>query len=200
MRRWFCALLLALVAVVGAPATAAVAQSDTATQAPTKAEKCNTDSGVPVVGPAVDAAVDGVCKANGALQTAERVVEDPLGAGSDAVVGGVLGEVSGSVGEGAAWVTGEVAKAIDTTTTPELTASWYRERYASMVALGVGFAALVAMIAIGSAALRRDPEAMAATLVGIFRAGIGTGLVIALTAMALGVSDSVTNAVAPRSS
>ncbi|MCA1677908.1 MAG: hypothetical protein LC777_02625 [Actinobacteria bacterium] len=44
-----------------------------------------------------------------------------------------------------------------------------------MVALGGGLAVLVAMIALGSAALRRDPDALGGIFLGMFRAGIGTG-------------------------
>jgi len=52
---------------------------------------------------------------------------------------------------------------------------------------------LVAMIALGSAAIRRDPDALASTFVGMWRAGLGTGLVIALTVIALGVADGISS-------
>ena len=45
------------------------------------------------------------------------------------------------------------------------------------------------------AAIRRSPEALAATLAGIARAGIGTGLVVALTVIGLSVADQVSSAV-----
>ena len=55
---------------------------------------------------------------------------------------------------------------------------------------------LVALIALGSAAMRRDSDAMGATFIGMFRAGIGTGIVLAITVMALSVADGITNWVA----
>jgi hypothetical protein len=42
-----------------------------------------------------------------------------------------------------------------------------------------------------SAAVRRDPAALAGTLTGILRAGLGTALLIALTTLALDVTDAI---------
>jgi hypothetical protein len=53
----------------------------------------------------------------------------------------------------------------------------------------------VAMIALASAAIRRSPDALAATLAGIARAGIGTGLVVTLTVIGLGIADQISSAV-----
>ena len=108
----------------------------------------------------------------------------------------VLDQMTKWMTDAATWTTKQIAQAIQRTTTPELGAGWYRERFASMAALGLGLSLLVAMLALGSAAVRRDPEALGATFVGMFRAGLGTGLVLALTVMALGVADAVTNVVA----
>ena len=60
-----------------------------------------------------------------------------------------------------------------------------------MAALGAALALLVTLIALTSAAVRRDPSALAATLMGILRAGLGAGLVIALTTMALQITDAI---------
>ena len=98
--------------------------------------------------------------------------------------------------DAARWVTEKIQGFIEETTTPELQASWYRERFDGMAALGVGLAVLVALIALGSAAMRRDSDAMGATFIGMFRAGIGTGIVLAITVMALSVADGITNWVA----
>ena len=132
------------------------------------------------------------------------------GAASDVVgaVTGAPGAVAGAVGEGifnqltkwmtdaAQWVTSKIQKLIDKTSTPELTADWYKDRFGAMVALGGGLSVLVAMIALASAGLRRDPDALGATFIGMFRAGIGTGIVLALVVLALGVADGITNWVA----
>ena len=72
------------------------------------------------------------------------------------------------------------------TTTPQLQSAWYEAQFAPMADLGAALGLLVALIALASAAIRRSPEALAATLAGIVRAGIGTGLVVALTVIGLG--------------
>jgi hypothetical protein len=112
------------------------------------------------------------------------------------VAGGVLDQLTSWVTDAAAWATGRIGDAIAATTTPELSAGWYRERFGSMAALGLGLATLVAMVALISAAIRRDPDALGATVLGIFRAGVGTGLVLALVALALRVADGATGFVA----
>ena len=92
-------------------------------------------------------------------------------------------------------VTGFVAEEMQETTTPQLQSSWYEAQFAPMADLGAALGLLVAMVALASAAIRRSPEALAATLVGIVRAGIGTGLVIALTVIGLGIADQISSAV-----
>ena len=44
-----------------------------------------------------------------------------------------------------------VPTGIQKTSTPELKANWYEERFGTMIALGLGLAALVAMMALASA-------------------------------------------------
>jgi hypothetical protein len=128
---------------------------------------------------------------------APAVAGQPVGATQS---GGVLDQATSWMTDAATWITARIQGLISKTTTPELSADWYRSRFAAMAALGLGLSALVAMIALGSAALRRDPSALSATLVGMFRAGLGTGLVLALTAMALGVADGIANVVAANGS
>jgi hypothetical protein len=88
-------------------------------------------------------------------------------------------------------ITGDVVATITTSTSPQLTAAWFQRSFAPMAALGAALALLVTLIAVTSAAARRDPSALAGTLAGIVRAGIGTGLLIALTTLALQVSDGI---------
>ena len=64
-----------------------------------------------------------------------------------------------------------------------------------MADLGAALGLLVALIALSSAAIRRSPQALAATLAGIARAGLGTGLIVALTATGLSLADQVSAAV-----
>ena len=88
-------------------------------------------------------------------------------------------------------ITGDVVATITGSTSPQLTAAWFQRSFAPMAALGAALALLVTLIALTSAAARRDPSALAGTLAGIVRAGIGTGLLIALTTLALQVSDGI---------
>jgi hypothetical protein len=127
--------------------------------------------------------------------TVDAVAGAP-GAAGRAVGGGALDQVTRWMTDGARWVTSKIQELIKKTTTPELEARWYRERFAGMAALGGGLSVLVAMIALGSAGFRRDPDALGATFIGMFRAGIGTGIVLALVVLALSVADGITNWVA----
>src|SRR6202011_1058976 len=76
-----------------------------------------------------------------------------------------------------------------------LESSWFEAQFAPMADLGAALALLVALIALGSAAIRRSPHALAATIAGIVRAGIGTSLIVALTAIGLQVADQISAAV-----
>ena len=131
-----------------------------------------------VIGPGVDAVTGAPASAAGAIG------------------GTILDQVTTWMTDAAQWITSKIQGLIAETTTPELEAQWYRERFGAMAALAGGLAVLVAMIALGSAALRRDPDALGATFIGMFRAGIGTGLVLALTVLALSVADGISNWVA----
>jgi hypothetical protein len=77
------------------------------------------------------------------------------------------------------------------TTTPALQSSWFEAQFAPIAALGAALALLVTLVALGSAALRRSPDALAATVVAVVRAGFGTGVIVALTAIGLGIADAI---------
>ncbi len=81
------------------------------------------------------------------------------------------------------------------TSTPQLQSAWFESQFQPMADLGAALGLLVALIALACAAVRRSPEALAGALAGIARAGIGTGLVVALTAIGLGIADQVSSAV-----
>ncbi len=88
-------------------------------------------------------------------------------------------------------ITGAIVSMITHSTSPQLTAAWFQRSFAPMAALGAALALLVTLIALTSAAVRRDPGALAGTLAGILRAGLGTGLLIALTELALQLTDAI---------
>jgi hypothetical protein len=147
---------------------------------------------LPVVGPLVGEVAGGACSA---------------ASGTAGVVTGLAGEAANAVGSGildllANWMIGAatqittfVARAMAQTSTPALESSWFEAQFAPMADLGAALALFVALIALGSAAIRRSPHALAATIAGIARAGIGTSLVVALTAIGLQVADQISAAV-----
>ncbi|HEY4277614.1 MAG TPA: hypothetical protein VGM91_05310 [Conexibacter sp.] len=137
--------------------------------------------------------------AEGACDVGKSAIDEVTGAPTRIAKGvatGVLNQATEWMVDAATWTTKQIATGIQTTSTPELKASWYQQRFDSMIALGLGLAALVAMISLASAAIRRDPEALGATVYGMLRAGLGTGLVLVLTVVALGVADEISNAMA----
>ena len=145
-------------------------------------------------------------RGDGLCSTFDVVVTIGISCGVKAVVGaagGALGGLVSSVGNSvldgiASWiisaattVTGFIAVQMNATTTPQLTSAWYTAQFAPMAALGGGLALLVTLVALTSAALRRNSEELARTLAGIVRAGFGTGVVIALTMIGLRVADAI---------
>ena len=186
-----CAVMVALPAtasaIPGGPATAGSQPQDESS-----AGGGDCAGGFPILEQACDAGEAVV----GAVGGAADAVAGAPGAAASAIGGGVLDQVTKWMTDAAKWVTKKIQGFITETTTPELQAQWYRERFGAMVALGGGLSVLVAMIALGSAALRRDPDALGATFIGMFRAGIGTGIVLALVVLALGIADGISNWVA----
>src|SRR3954447_27083631 len=143
--------------------------------------------------PGIDQIAEGACDlGKGAADT----VTGAPGNIAKGVAGGALDQATKWMTDAATWTTKQIATGIQKTSTPELKASWYEERFGSMVALGLGLAALVTMMALASAAIRRDPDALGATVYGMLRAGLGTGLVLILTVLAVGVADEMSNAIA----
>src|SRR4051794_27077192 len=137
--------------------------------------------------------------AEGACDVGKGAIDDVTGAPGKIAEGaatGALNQLTEWMTDAATWTTKQIATGIQKTSTPELKASWYKERFGSMVALGLGLAALVTMMALASAAIRRDPEALGATVYGMVRAGLGTGLVLVLTVLAVGVADEISNTIA----
>jgi hypothetical protein len=90
-------------------------------------------------------------------------------------------------------ITGAIVAVITHSSSPQLTAGWFKQAFEPLAALGAVLALLVTLIAFTSAAVRRNPAALAATISGVVRAGLGTGLLIALTTVALQISDAISS-------
>ncbi len=144
-------------------------------------------------GSLVGEAVNGIT--NGVSGAAGCAAETVAGSAAGAVGNGLLDVVAEWVIGAATQVTGFVAAEMTKTTTPQLQSAWYEAQWQPMADLGAALGLLVALIALACAAVRRSPEALAATLAGIVRAGVGTGLVIPLTVIGLDIADQVSSAV-----
>jgi hypothetical protein len=151
---------------------------------------CNV--GIPVIGGAVSKITNGAC---GAAEGAADAVGGLVGEAASAVGNGVMDLVANWMIGAATSITGFVSRQMQETTTPQLESAWYEAQFAPMADLGAALGLLVTLIAFASAAIRRSPEALAATLAGIVRAGLGTGLAVALTVIGLEISDQISSAV-----
>lgn len=190
-------LLMLLVAPFAAPLVASAAPANTDDQAQEKTtdkkkkekkKEGDCAGGIP--------GVEQLCDGAEAVGSLPGQLQDAPGNLAEDVAESAVDQMTQWMIDAAVWTTKQIVKGIQETTTPELESSWYEERYKSMASLGLGLAMLVAMIALISAAIRRDPDALGATVVGMFRAGVGTGLVIALTIIGLTVADGITNTLA----
>src|SRR4051795_5877463 len=87
--------------------------------------------------------------AEGACDVGKGAIDDVTGAPGKIAEGaatGALNQLTEWMTDAATWTTKQIATGIEKTSTPELKSSWYKERFSSMAALGLGLAALVAMM------------------------------------------------------
>jgi hypothetical protein len=184
-----CPRALALPAAAGVqagrPPSAAFASVPRARQA-----SLTCTLGTPVIGPTLP---KGPCEA--AEKLAGKAVGGLVGEAVSAAGGGVMNALAEWMIAAASTVTRLLARELQRTSTPQLGAAWFQGQFAPMADLGAALGLLVALIALASAAVRRDPSALAASLAGIVRAGIGTGLVVALSTLGLEIADQISNAI-----
>jgi type IV secretion system protein TrbL len=181
---------LAVPAAAGTQPGRAVQAAKTEHHKKKSSAPCNV--GIPVIGGAVSKITNGVC---GAAEGAAGAVGELVGEAASAVGNGVMDLVANWMIGAATSITGFVSRQMQETTTPQLESAWYEAQFAPMADLGAALGLLVTLIAFASAAIRRSPEALAATLAGIVRAGLGTGLAVALTVIGLEISDQISSAV-----
>ncbi len=145
---------------------------------------------MPLIGGVVNGITNGVSR-RGGLRGVKRSAGSAAGAVGNGILerGRELDDRRGDAGHGLR------RRGDAQTTTPQLQSAWFEAQFAPMADLGAALGLLVALIALASAAIRRSPEALAGALAGIARAGIGTGLVVALTVIGLGIADQISSAV-----
>ena len=129
---------------------------------------------------------------NPARQAANAIAGIP-GALAKTAANGIMNQVTSWMVQAAQTISGWVVKEAGVITHPDLDAGWYLHLFSGLAALGGALAALVGLIALGSAAIRKDPDALGEVIYGVARAGIGTAVVIALTIIALGAADAIAN-------
>jgi hypothetical protein len=130
---------------------------------------------------------------NQVAQSAIHGVASLPGALAGAAATGIMNQVTAWMVQAAQTINGWVVKEAGVITKPELDAGWYLRLFSGLAALGGALAGLVALIALGSAAVRKDPDALGEVIYGVGRAGIGTSVVIALTIIALAAADGISN-------
>jgi hypothetical protein len=186
---------IALASLSAAAADAAVAPAGTQTGTPTQAAvqaqaaaahqgraPCNV--GIPIIGGAISTITNAACSVGSTVANGVGSIVSGVG---NTILDGIASWLIGA----ATAVTKFVAVQMRSTTTPQLQSSWYEAQFAPIAALGAALALLVTLVALGSAALRRSPDALAGTLVAVVRAGFGTGVIIALTVIGLGIADAI---------
>ncbi len=137
---------------------------------------------IDVPGPCDVPGVSLVCDAAGDAANAAA------GAAGDAV----LGQLTGWVGDGAAWLLGQVADAIDSTTTVDLSAPWFERHYAFMFQAGAILLLPLLLLTVLQALVRQDAGLLIrAAFLHLPAAMLLTGLAVTVTQTALAVTDAL---------
>jgi hypothetical protein len=126
-----------------------------------------------------------------AVSVAGRAALSAAGSAAKGLAGDVMDQVASWMVGAAQTVGSWVAKAMASTTTPELTSAWYQSEFGYLAMFGAALAGIVALLGLVSAALRQDPYALGEIFYGIFRAGVITAIAISLTLLALKVADGI---------
>ncbi|MGE3795453.1 MAG: hypothetical protein AB7I38_16220 [Dehalococcoidia bacterium] len=137
---------------------------------------------IEVPGPCDVPGVSLVCDAAGDAASAAA------GAAGDAV----LGQLTGWVGDGAAWLLRQVAEAIDATTTVDLSAPWFERHYAFMFQAGAILLLPLLLLTVLQALVRQDAGLLVrAAFLHLPAAMLLTGLAVTVTQTALAVTDAL---------
>jgi len=191
-RRCGVALVLAVVAALSA--APAQAQSETGAQLVTAtADESKNET----PRPALCAAATLVCIGKTVVGTVGGIVGgvagDAIGAGTSAAGSAAMSGVVSWAAEGAAWLVGEVAKAVERSSRPELGDPWFKDRYDGMQQLAVVFVALFLLLAIGHAIVAQDlARLLRAAFVVLPCAAFLTFTAVTLTQIALRATDEMT--------
>jgi hypothetical protein len=108
----------------------------------------------------------------------------------------VMRGVTEWVTDAAVWVTGKVGDLVNSTTSPDLTASWFQGEYAAMLAVAGALALLMLMLAVIQSVLRQDVWMLVRSAFGYLpMAFILSAVAIAATGLLVAVTDEIAGAV-----
>ena len=92
----------------------------------------------------------------------------------------------------AVWVTGKVGDLVESTTSPDLTASWFEGQYGAMVAVAGALALLMLMLAVIQSVIRQDVGMLIRAAFGYLpMAFILAGVAIAATGLLVAITDDI---------
>jgi len=108
----------------------------------------------------------------------------------------IVGAVTRWVADGAAWVLQQVTDLVESSTSPDLGARWFRENYATMVQLGAMLLTVFLLLATVQGLLHGSPSMiLRAYLLHAPVAILGTLLAIAIVTQGLAATDAMSSAV-----
>jgi hypothetical protein len=137
---------------------------------------------IEIPGPCDVPGVSVVCDAAGDAASAAA------GAAGDAI----LGQLTGWVGDGAAWLLRQVADAIDSTTAVDLSAPWFQSHYAFMFQVGAILLLPLVLLTVLQALLRQDPWILLRlVLLYLPAAMLLTGLAVGVAQTSIAVVDAL---------
>lgn len=135
-----------------------------------------------------------VCQvASGTSSIAGAAVSQVAGFGID----GVLSALGSWVSDGATWLLAQIGGALGTTTSVDLTASWFSDHYGTMAALGGVMILPLLLLGIIQSVYRQDASALVrSVLVNVPLAVLLTAAAVKLVELGLSVTDAMSDAVA----
>ena len=108
----------------------------------------------------------------------------------------VMRGVTAWVTNAAVWVTGKVGELIETTSSPDLRASWFEGQYGTMVAVAGALALLLLLLAVIQSVIRQDVGMLVRAAFGYLpMAFILAGVAIAGAGLLIAITDDMSSAV-----
>lgn len=106
------------------------------------------------------------------------------------VLGGVFDALSGWMVDGARYVLAELFGTIDSATTPQLSAGWFRRHVAAVAQIAAGWMALLFMAAVIDAGVRRRGDVLVRALMMLPLAALGTPVAMFILDLAIAATDA----------